>query len=625
MMRLTDKRTNFLVVAALVCSVLGAAVWAVGPERALGLAFAVPWTAVAVIVYLAYPAAQGEVRMLGRASAAKMRRLARVYRATTEALASAIAAKDSHEQRHVHRVQAICELIAHKMGLSKDEIEGIGIAALLHDIGKLGVPEHILLKPGPLDAEEFAKIANHAAIGADILGGVDYPWNVSEMVRHHHEKYDGTGYPDHLAGDQIPLGARIIAVAEVYDALVSDRCYKKGWSHRQAVEHIEKLSCAHFDPRVVNAFMRVEADVQAVLGAGTPVEDVACREHEHGRDRAAAEVIAQANRELLSLLEIAETLSSTLELDEVLALLAHRTRRLMEAATCVVFLADPSDPRELVARAAAGRHQEAMASARARMGKGVTGKAASRLRPHLGSYDPNDLAFASPTRRGLDVRSCLVAPMVGSGKALGTINLYDESPRAFSNDDLRTLKAIADRAARAIQNAVAFEKVRDSAMKDPLTGLYNAGYLRSYLEHEISRASRQKQQLSVLGLDLENFKTVNDTFGHATGDQVLRDVADVFRRQLRDYDVIVRNGGDEFVIVLPGTAADEAVRTARRIQNEVESYGRRKLPKSMPPFGVSVGVATYPEDATNADSLLARADAEMYRDKRSRRQLHAAA
>ncbi|MGC8861684.1 MAG: diguanylate cyclase [Armatimonadota bacterium] len=625
MMRLTAYHKKLLLGTALACVLLGGILRATGAERPLELALTLPCVLLGFAVYLSTPATDAEVRMTPRMSPAKTRRLARIYRDTAQALASAIAAKDTYEQRHVHRVQAICELVAHKMGLSSDEIEGIAVAALLHDVGKLGVPEHILLKPGPLDADEFAKMANHAAIGAQILENVDYPWNVAEMVRHHHEKYDGTGYPDRLAGEQIPLGARIIAVAEVYDALVSDRCYRRGWTHKEAVEHIEKLSCAHFDPRVVNAFKRVEADLQAVLGAGEPAENSACREPARSDDRAAAEAIAQANRELLSLLEIAETLSSTLELDEVLALLAHRTRRLTEAATCVVFLVDPSNPRELVARAAVGRHQEAMTGARVRIGKGVTGKAASRLRPHLGSYDPNDIAFASPTRRGLDIRSCLVAPMVASGQMLGTINLYDESPRAFSNDDLRTLAAIAGRAALAIQNAVAFERVRDSAMKDALTGLYNSRYLCSYLEHEISRAARHGDHLSVLGLDLDNFKAVNDSFGHARGDEVLRDVAALFLRQVRDYDVVARNGGDEFVIVLPGTTVEEAIQTAQRIQNEVASYAHRKLPKSPHPLGVSIGVAAYPENGQNVASLLRHADAEMYRDKRSRQQVPAAA
>jgi diguanylate cyclase (GGDEF)-like protein/putative nucleotidyltransferase with HDIG domain len=543
--------------------------------------------------------------------------LAEVYRATTEALACAIAAKDCYEQHHVCRVRKICMLIAEKMGLSSDNQDALSIAALVHDVGKLGVPEYILLKPGPLDPDEFAKIANHANVGAKILERVDYPWDIANIVRHHHERYDGTGYPDHLVGDQIPLESRIIAVAEVYDALVSDRCYRPGWSHRRAVEHIEKLSGSHFDPRVVSALLEVEAEIASTI-CSDEMHPLKSDDASSDNSCEVADLIAQANRELVSLFEIAETLSSTLELDEVLTLLAHKTRRLVEAAACAVLLLDESAPNTLVVRAAVGMHQEVLKGARARFGKGVTGKTLSRVKPFVGSYDPNDLSLA------LDFKSCMVIPIVNLGRILGTINLYECHAHAFSSDDIRTLMPVANRAAVAIQNAIAFENLRDSAMKDPITGLYNARYLRSYLERELNRASRQCETVTVLGIDLDNFKAVNDTFGHFKGDVVLKDVADILRRQLRDYDVAVRNGGDEFVVVLPGTTAQEAIHTVERIRREFDRYVHRAFGKTSVKIGVSIGMASYPNDAHDPESLLAVADAAMYRDKRSHKQAKAA-
>ena len=619
MMEPNAKRRAVLLAAASICAV-GAVAAAVGAKHSFWQALiTLPWLGLAFVVYLSSPGAVRHVRPSERRTSRNWQ-IAEAYRATTEALAAAIAAKDTHEQRHVRRVQSICELIARQLGLSRHAVDGVRVAALVHDVGKLGVPEHILLKPGPLDPEEFAKIANHAAVGAKILEQVEYPWNVAEMVRHHHERYDGSGYPDHLTGDQIPLGARIIAVAEVYDALVSDRCYKTGWPHQQAIEHIEKLSRSHFDPRVVNALVKVESEIVALAEPSAGHASTDSGEASVREDCGAADVIAQANQELMSLMEIAETLSSTLELDEVLGLLAHRTRRLSEAATCAVFVVDESCPRQLVARVAVGRYQEAMQGAIARVGKGVTGKAVSRLEPYLGSYDPNDLSCGEHGRLSLELKSCVVAPISSFGKLIGAICLYDDSLRAFCHDDLRTLVSVANRAALAIQNATAFESVRDSALKDPVTGLYNGRYLRGYLEHEINRAARRGEQLSVLGMDLESFKAINDSFGHSRGDTVLRDAATVFQRQLRDYDLVVRNGGDEFVVVLPGTPASEAVRTALRIQKAIENYAQRNLADSPARLGVSVGVATYPDDALDIDALLARADSAMYRDKRARKQ-----
>lgn len=546
--------------------------------------------------------------------------LSDIYRATTEALAAAIDAKDSYANHEISRVQRIAELIARRLGMEPECIEGIRVAALLKDIGKLGVPDHILLKPGPLDPEEFARVRNHAAIGAAIVENVPNPWDLARVIRHHHERYDGTGYPDRLRGEEIPVASRIIAVAGVYDALISDRCYRAGWSHQEAADHIRSLSGTHFDPRVVRAFLEVEKQV-VEISTESNTEAVKSPDGKC----ATADIIAQANRELMSVFEIAQTLSSTLELDEVVALLAHRTRRLTHASTCVVFVTDGSRARTLVARAAVGRHQEILEGACVRVGRGVTGKAALRQRSYAGDYDVNDLIFGRDARPPTDLRSCAVAPIISFGEVLGTVNIYDVSSRAFSEDDVRILAFVAQQAAAAVENAAAFEKVRECALRDPLTNLHNSRYLSGYLEREVSRAQRLGESLCVLGIDIDNFKQVNDIYGHRTGDHVLKGVAGVLRQQLRDYDVVARNGGDEFVVILPGVTRSEAQRTVGRIQQEVERYARENVPGLSGTFGVSVGVASYPDDAIDADTLLARADSDMYRDKRVRKQSHTAA
>jgi diguanylate cyclase (GGDEF)-like protein/putative nucleotidyltransferase with HDIG domain len=544
--------------------------------------------------------------------------MADVYQSATRVLASAVAAKDSHERHHVRRVETLCVLMAESMGLDANTTDGIRAASILHDVGKLGVPDYILLKPGPLDQEEFSKTSNHAALGAQIVSEVGFPWPVADMVRHHHERFDGTGYPDRLAGDNIPLGARVIAVAEVYEALTSDRCYRHGWPRSQAVEHIHKLSGTHFDPAVVAALERVEPQLAMTPGSVQSPE-------RSDRCNRAADLISQASSELVALFDIAETISSTLELEEVLELLAHKTMRLSRAEASAVLLTDETCPQKMTVAWAVGRSRELLSQAHVLIGKGVTGKAAAHAKPHLGSFDPNDLFLGDDVHPALKFRSCMIIPIVSFGRVIGTLNLYGMSALSFSEDDLRTLTAVANRAALAIQNARAFDDVRDSAMKDPVTGLHNGRYLNIYLEHEISRAARHNEPLSVLCMDLNNFKAVNDSLGHHFGDMVLKDAARVFKAQLRDYDLVTRTGGDEFVVVLPGTSREEVGFTVSRIRLAMQRYAETNEELNRIGLGASVGAATYPVDADNPDDMVAYADAAMYRDKREQHQAKLAA
>ncbi len=181
----------------------------------------------------------------------------------SKTLALAVDAKDPYTHQHVVRVQRYAVAIAEQMGLDEDQMEGVTTGALLHDIGKIGIPDSVLLKPGRLTDEEFAVIRQHPTMGAKILEPVEFPWPVLPAVKHHHEKWDGSGYPDGLAGGAIPLSARILAVADVYDALTSARAYRGAWPRERAVAEIARCAGSHFDPAVVEAFLAVLGRVTA--------------------------------------------------------------------------------------------------------------------------------------------------------------------------------------------------------------------------------------------------------------------------------------------------------------------------------------------------------------------------
>ena len=175
------------------------------------------------------------------------------YRATVRALSNAVEARDSYTGKHAERVTAYGLALAEAIGLHTDTLPGIEFGFLLHDVGKVGVPDAILFKPGALDESEFALIAQHPVIGSEILRDVDFLGEGKLVVRHHHERWDGGGYPDRLVGDAIPLAARVFAVADALDALTTDRPYRRGTRFSRARDEIRSNAGSQFDPDVVAA------------------------------------------------------------------------------------------------------------------------------------------------------------------------------------------------------------------------------------------------------------------------------------------------------------------------------------------------------------------------------------
>src|SRR5215471_16794039 len=202
-----------------------------------------------------------EARMAEQASNLHLR--------TIEALALAIEAKDESTSKHLQRVRVYAIELAKELGLSEDERDALKAAAVLHDIGKLAVPEYIISKPGKLTPQEFEKMKIHPVVGAELLERVGFPYPVVPIVRSHHEKYDGTGYPDGLVGEQIPIGARILSAIDCLDALASDRQYRAAMPLESAMEVVTSESGRSFDPRIVEILQRRHKELEATAKAGT--------------------------------------------------------------------------------------------------------------------------------------------------------------------------------------------------------------------------------------------------------------------------------------------------------------------------------------------------------------------
>jgi diguanylate cyclase (GGDEF)-like protein/putative nucleotidyltransferase with HDIG domain len=555
--------------------------------------------------------------------------LANLYLSTIKSLALAIDAKDQYTHQHILRVQRYAVAIAKHMGVTGDLLESINTGALLHDIGKLGVPEYVLLKPGRLTDEEFEKIKKHPEIGADILGPVKFPWPVLPVVKHHHEKWDGSGYPDGLAGESIPLTARILAVADVYDALTSNRSYRSAWSHERAVAEIVASAGKHFDPNVVAAFesvidgvieeMRAEHECAIESAQASPAteSDIATE----AKAERAVRNIQRTTSELWALYELAQTLSSILGLDDTLKILGSKLELIMPGTMCVFLLRDENSGSDrLVARYTVGACSEFLRNAHTIDAKSTSWRALDTNQSYCGSYDADDLMFDGELAAGARISSMLVAPLMHQGVAIGTINLYHSETDAFGAHDLELLEAIAERAALALHNAMIYDRTSSHAQTDSLTGLFNV----RYMTNEIDRRCRAGLPFTVLCLDLDSFKPVNDNFGHLKGDQVLKDLSGIFRSMVRERDIVARYGGDEFLILIEDSDPNSGAELAVRLESAVTSYETMLVHDQLGPIrlGVSIGVASFPRDGYDCASLISAADSEMYRNKSDRKLRH---
>src|SRR5215469_5814359 len=320
--------------------------------------------------------------------------MAALHLRTIEALALAIDAKDHTTHDHLQRVRVFAVELGQGMELSTSEVEALRAAALLHDIGKLAVPEHIINKPGRLSPEEFEKMKIHPIVGAEILERVNFPYPVVPIVRSHHERYDGTGYPDGLKGEQIPIGARILSAVDSLDALSSDRQYRKAMSLEEAIRIIGRESGKSFDPQVVRIlqarYHELEAKVRSeVLEPARASNPVKMERNEASSNAIPAAAIAPApgnnfrmsisntRRELQTLVEIANDLGSSLSLDETLALLAVRLGKAIPHDAVVIWVRQQG---ELVPRLVKGESYRLLSSLRIPLGQGLSGWVAENNR-----------------------------------------------------------------------------------------------------------------------------------------------------------------------------------------------------------------------------------------------------
>ena len=582
------------------------------------------------LIYRTYKVYMGRIQDQQR----HVQQVSDLHLATIEALALAIDAKDQTAQSHIRRVQVYAAGLARALGMPSNEIQGVTTAALLHDIGKLAVPEHILSKPGPLTQEEFQKIKIHPQVGAEIISGVPFPYPVAPLILSHHERWDGKGYPTGLKGDEIPLGARILTVVDYFDALMSERPYHKAMSFDAAIGLLHQESGKALDPRVVETFVelypalkaeaeasqeparkltRVSTQASAAQPAVGLVSDSTPRTN-------VFQDIALAHREIYALYEIAQALGSSLGVSDTMALISSKLSNIVPFSCCALFLYT-DETEALRCRFATGVESDIIQTMTIRNGHGLTGWVARNRRPLVNARPSADFEAAGQPSDQTSLRSALVCPLVFNERFIGTISVYHVEPSVYTDDHRRLLDRISEQAAAVIYNSMIFEQTQEDSLTDPLTGLPNTRFMFMHLTRELARAERLKSEVSLLVMDLDSFKEINDTYGHHIGDRALRDVAGVLRAAIRPYDICVRYAGDEFIVVLSGCGGDEAERKRIELQKAVDSLPFEPRPGRTLKLAISIGAAIFPHDGDTYEALLATADSRMYRDK-TRRKRH---
>ncbi len=547
-------------------------------------------------------------------------KLEQSYTEVLQAVVDLVEARDRYTHGHSTRVARLSVAIGEAMGLPPEQLRSLHQSAVIHDLGKITVPDTLLNKPGSLTREEFALVASHTIVGDQLVSRVPPLSFARPGIRWHHERLDGSGYPDGLKGEAIPLEARIIAVADTYDAMTSQRAYRSAVSADAALSELRQQAGSKYDPRAVTALvaglkenagrMNIEEASRASRGAlafppaggaascggGPSIAGRTNVTYSPGQD-----VGGRVPHALSGLMDVAQRLLHPLEPETVLQQILGQIEAVFGHRVCSVFLVDPACGK-LLLKAQKGYDPNFVGA------DGIVERAASAGKPEYALDLRREPAYAGTSPR---VRSAAALPLIVGEEVIGVLAIGSAEAEGFRVEVRAMLEAFAALAALAISRAQRDEELKGLALKDGLTGLVNHRGLCEALDREIARATRLGHSISAILFELDGFKRVNDRYGHLRGDDVLRSVAEVLKGASRVSDIVARFGGDEFVIVFPQLPKTTAAEVAERIRGQVEELTLGG------PLAASMGVASFPEDGATTDALLEAADRAMYRAKRA--------
>jgi diguanylate cyclase (GGDEF)-like protein/putative nucleotidyltransferase with HDIG domain len=534
-----------------------------------------------------------------------------LYFRTVESLALAVDAKDQTTYGHIRRVKVYAIGLAKLCGIKdENELKAINTGALLHDIGKIAVEDYVLNKPGRLSKREYEKIKVHSTAGDEILQQVRFPYPVAKYVRHHHERWDGLGYPDGLKGEEIPLAARILSISDAFDAIRFSRPYKPPIPQDEAANILRSQSGTAYDPQLVGIFTKhMEELERAALKESEDAPQLSFRKYSEDIEQPTATSGAGAPRdipaELIQLGEYCTTLFAYLPFNDIFPVLSQRLGQLVPFSTCVFFLSNGDD--RITASYACGSFCEGLQGRSMEIGKGISGWVAAYKRPIINTEPALD--FPGINAEFSSFKDALVVPITHEGECLGTISLYAQELSSYGQDHLNIVQTVAGFLAPLIAEVNKSRGSDSRDVVDPTTGLHRVSYLSAVGPQLISNAQENGTPASLLYIEIKNLAQIMRIFGSNLGNSTLKRIADCIRPELRETDILVRYGPQGYIAFLPGVRDDQAFRCSQRLKQRIKS----DTMTSGQGFSIDcqTGISFCPQDGSTVLSLLKAAQENM--------------
>ncbi len=531
-----------------------------------------------------------------------------LYRAVAEALSRAMEAKDEGTQLHLRRVRRLCLAVGRRAKLSEAELEALSVASLLHDIGKLAVPERILTKPGRLTDEEMEQVRVHPGVGADILETIPFPYPLAEIVRHHHERWDGRGYPDGLLESEIPLGSRILTVVDTFDALTSDRPYRRALPQEEAMAFLQRESGRMFDPTIVEVLVEYLEGIDARVD---PAEQAPAEPSLQDATTGPAN-LPSAQLELNTLYDISRAVDQGLDMEEALMLVACRLSVIVPYESLVVYFLE-NDSGLLRAGFAMGKAADKLKLTAIPVGERLSGWAALQQRALIGKDhltplerdgSRSDLEDWDDDDEMRSLASTVAAPIVANGRKLGVLTLYGHEDRQFTPDDRRILVHVAGEIARIADRLGSVIAEADASLTDPLTGVPNARFLWLETAHRVALSREICPGFGLLAFRVGGLEQIGESLGNAAADRVLCRIARLFAGSCAPSETLVRFGYDVFIVLTPTHRSGALVERWHDLAAEIERPGLTADDGTAHPLRMTAAHASFPEDGAHLKSLL---------------------